>query len=57
MGRHGHVASRLETSAQPNRIHVFEDFVNAVRDKFRLEPRGTVELRGKGETQTFYLMG
>jgi adenylate cyclase len=51
------VASRLETSAEPNRIHVSEDIANAVREKFRLEPRGAMELKGKGQTTTFYLMG
>lgn len=42
---------------EPNRIDVSEDFAKAVRDKFRLEPRGTMQLKGKGETRTFYLMG
>jgi hypothetical protein len=34
-----------------------EDFANAVRDRFRLEPRGMMDLKGKGEPQTFYSMG
>ena len=51
------VASRLEASAEPNRIHVSETFANEVGNKFRLDPRGTIDLKGKGETRTYFLLG
>jgi adenylate cyclase len=51
------VASRLESSAEPNRIHLSEPAADALRGAFDLEPRGTVELKGKGETRTFFLRG
>ncbi len=50
------IASRLESTSLPGRIHV----ANAVRarllDDFELEERGQVEIRGLGSTQTFFLI-
>ena len=51
------VASRLETTSEPNRIHVSEEVARSLGHAFELEPRGTVELKGKGETATFFLNG
>jgi len=51
------VASRLEATAQPGRIHVSAEVAEALGGRYRLEPRGTVELKGKGPTETFYLLG
>jgi class 3 adenylate cyclase len=49
------VASRLETSSEPNRIHVSEPVAERLRGAFDLEPRGSIELKGKGEMRTYYL--
>ena len=51
------VASRLETSAEPNRIHVSESFAGRVKDRFHLEPRGSLDLKGKGKVTTYLLSG
>ena len=51
------VASRLESSAQPNRIHVSGVIEAALRSGFTFEPRGVVELKGKGTMPTFFLLG
>ena len=51
------VASRLETSSEPNRIHVSSEVRDVLGDRFRFEPRGGVELKGKGEMATFLLEG
>jgi class 3 adenylate cyclase len=51
------VASRLESTSEPNRIHVSEAVAGALWDAFRLEARGTVELKGKGGMATFFLGG
>jgi class 3 adenylate cyclase len=51
------VASRLESSAEPNRIHVSEPVAEALRGSFDLEPRGTVDLKGKGKTESYLLRG
>ena len=51
------VASRLEASAEPNRIHVSETVAEALRGSFGFEPRGTIELKGKGQIKSSYLVG
>ena len=51
------VASRLESTSEPNRIHVSEPVAGALGEGFELESRGTVALKGKGETATFFLNG
>ncbi|KAB0681412.1 adenylate/guanylate cyclase domain-containing protein [Aureimonas leprariae] len=48
-------ASRLEASCEPGRIHASEATVAAAGGGFRFEPRGPVDLPGKGRMQTFYL--
>ena len=51
------VASRLESSAEPNRIQVSEPVAETLRGSFDLEPQGTVDLKGKGETKAYLLRG
>jgi len=50
-------ASRLESSAEPNRIHVSEPVAKLLAASFDLEARGMVDLKGKGETATYFLNG
>jgi adenylate cyclase len=51
------VASRLETSAETDSIHVSEPVAEALQAAFDLRARGVVELKGKGGTVTFLLVG
>jgi adenylate cyclase len=51
------VASRLETTAPPDRIQVSAAIASGLGDAFELEPRGSIELKGKGSTEVFYLVG
>lgn len=51
------VASRLQDTSQPNRIQVSEAVASLLRDDFELESRGQVELKGKGATETYFLLG
>lgn len=51
------VASRLEATAEPGKIHVSAEVAGALHGRYRFEPRGLVELKGKGPTETFYLLG
>jgi adenylate cyclase len=51
------VASRLENTAPTDRIQVSEKVAVALGDAFRLEPRGPIELKGKGPTQVYFLVG
>ena len=51
------VASRLESTSEPNRIHVSGAVADRLRDAYDLEPRGMVDLKGKGRLETFFLEG
>jgi adenylate cyclase len=50
------VASRLEATAEPGRIHVSAEVADALRGRYRFEPRGPIELKGMGSVETFYLL-
>ena len=50
-------ASRLETTAPVGRIQVSAAVALALGDAYELEPRGAIELKGKGSTETFLLHG
>ena len=51
------VAARLEATSEPNRIHVSDAVAALLGDRYRLAPRGPVELKGKGPVETSYLVG
>jgi len=48
-------ASRLETSGLPNRIQISQSTYEKVRGAFSCEPRGPVEIKGKGLMPTYFL--
>ncbi|WP_273463186.1 adenylate/guanylate cyclase domain-containing protein [Sandarakinorhabdus limnophila] len=50
------IASRLESTSLPGRIHVASAVRSRLLDDFELEERGQVEIRGLGSTQTFFLI-
>jgi class 3 adenylate cyclase len=49
------VASRLEACSLPDRIHVSDEMRNALDDLYEFEPRGVINLRGKGRMSTAFL--
>ncbi len=51
------VASRMESSGVPGRIQVTERLGDQLRERYELEPRGLVAVRGKGEMETHFLVG
>ena len=51
------VASRLESTSEAGRIHVSQRIADELADRYVFEPRGTIELKGKGETATAFLLG
>ncbi len=51
------VASRMESSGQPGRIHISEQTEAQLRGRFLLEDRGFVECKGLGPVKTFFLNG
>ena len=50
------VASRLEASSEPGRVQVSASIAAATTGAFVVEPRGQVNLKGKGSTETFFLL-
>jgi adenylate cyclase len=51
------VASRMETTDVEGRIQVPHDVYERLNDKFVLEERGEVDVKGKGVMHTWYLVG
>jgi adenylate cyclase len=50
-------ASRMETTGVPGRIQVSEAFRDLTTEAFVFEERGATEIKGIGETRTFFLLG
>lgn len=51
------LASRMESLGVPGRIQVTAPVEERLRDRFVLEPRGLVEVKGKGPMPTWFLTG
>jgi adenylate cyclase len=51
------IASRMESQGTPGRIQITEPTRELLGDEFECEPRGTVSVKGKGEMETWYLVG
>ena len=51
------MASRMESHGTPGEIQVTQATYELLRDEFELEPRGTVSVKGKGDVETWYLVG
>jgi len=51
------VASRLESTSEPGRIQVRADLADRLGGRFTFEPRGAVDLKGKGAAETCFLVG
>ena len=50
-------ASRMESQGTPGRIQVTRATYELLKDEFECERRGTVEVKGRGEMETWYLVG
>jgi len=50
------IASRLESHGETGKIQVSETTYYMIKDKFKFEERGLIELRGKGKFKTYYLI-
>ncbi|HEY8079571.1 MAG TPA: adenylate/guanylate cyclase domain-containing protein [Labilithrix sp.] len=48
-------ASRMESHGEPGRIQVSEATRDLLADRFELEARGAIAVKGKGEMRTFFL--
>jgi guanylate cyclase len=50
-------ASRMESHGLPDKIQVTEETRDLLKDEFVLIPRGAIDVKGKGEMSTWYLVG
>jgi adenylate cyclase len=50
-------ASRMESHGTPGRIQITRATYELLTNDFECEPRGTVAVKGKGEMETWYLVG
>ena len=51
------VASRMESSGLPGKIQVTDTTYHLLKDKYEFEERGQIQVKGKGETTTYWLVG
>ncbi|MEK7991350.1 MAG: adenylate/guanylate cyclase domain-containing protein [Thiotrichaceae bacterium] len=51
------IASRMESHGVPGKIQLSEATYNKIKDKFRLDYRGPIEVKGKGRMVTHFLAG
>jgi class 3 adenylate cyclase len=49
-------ASRMESEGIPGAIQVSSSTCDLIRDAYTCEPRGTIEMKGKGEMETYLLV-
>jgi guanylate cyclase len=50
-------ASRMESHGTANRIQITRATYERIRDEFTCEPRGIIPVKGKGDMETWYLVG
>jgi guanylate cyclase len=51
------IASRMQSQGTPGCIQVTRATYELLKDEFICEPRGTVAVKGKGEMETWYVLG
>jgi adenylate cyclase len=51
------IASRMESQGTPGQIQITRATYELIKDEFTCESRGTVSVKGKGDMETWYLVG
>src|SRR6185295_627037 len=51
------VASRMESTGEPGKIQVTTETRDQLTDRFDLEERGVIDVKGKGQMRTWFLVG
>jgi guanylate cyclase len=51
------IASRMETNGTPGEIQITRATYELLKDEFVCTLRGTIEVKGKGPMETWYLVG
>ena len=50
-------AARMESHGVPGRIQITAATHELIKDQFSCEPRGPIEVKGKGEMETWFVLG
>ncbi|MES2766666.1 MAG: tetratricopeptide repeat protein [Bacteroidota bacterium] len=50
------IAARMESTGEPDKIHVSEEVFKSLKDNFEFEERGEIEIKGKGIMKTYFLL-
>jgi guanylate cyclase len=50
-------ASRMESQGVPGKIQITETTYDLIKEEFVCEPRGVMQVKGKGEMRTWFLVG
>ena len=50
------IASRMESHGEPSKIQVSAATFELLKEKYSLEPRGSIEVKGKGPMATYFLI-
>jgi adenylate cyclase len=51
------IASRMESHGMPNRTQVSAATHRHLHERFRLQPHGSLDIKGKGPMETYFLLG
>jgi class 3 adenylate cyclase len=51
------MAARHESYSEPNRIHIALETAALLESDYKLESRGILNIRGRGQVETFFLNG
>ena len=51
------VASRMESTGQPGKVHVSASTAELIKNRFQLESRGAIEVKSLGQVETFFVEG
>ncbi len=50
-------ANRMQSHGVPGKIQITRDTYELLKDQFLCEPRGKLDVKGKGEMETWFLVG
>lgn len=56
-GNVANLASRLEKSAQPNKMHISEKIAFMLEEEFIIQPYDTITVKDFGPIKTYFLLG
>ncbi len=51
------LASRMESHGEPGQIQITQSTYGLICDRYDIQPRGTIQVKGKGETVTYWVIG